>query len=195
MPREGIFARVVEGGSIVPGNGIVLMKSSLIVAAVLTVSDKGSRGERDDTSGDALEAGLRALGAASVSGRSYRTRPSRSPPSCGVGQTTPVNLILTTGGTGMTSRDVTPEATLAVLDRQAPGFAEAMRAGSLAKTPHAMLSRAVSGVRGKTLVINMPGSPRACREQLAMIAAALPHGVEKLLDLGGDCAPPSPPSG
>ena len=103
---------------------------------------------------------------------------------------TPVNLILTTGGTGMTSRDVTPEATLSVLDRQAPGFAEAMRAGSLAKTPHAMLSRAVSGMRGKTLIINMPGSPRACREQFAMIAAALPHGVEKLLDLGGDCAPP-----
>jgi molybdopterin adenylyltransferase len=107
---------------------------------------------------------------------------------------TPVNLILTTGGTGMTSRDVTPEATLTVLDRQAPGFAEAMRAGSLVKTPHAMLSRAVSGVRGKTLIINMPGSPRACSEQFEMIAAALPHGVEKLLDLGGDCAPlPSPP--
>jgi molybdopterin biosynthesis enzyme MoaB len=82
-----------------------------------------------------------------------------------------------------------------VLHRQAPGFAEAMRAGSLATTPHAMLSRAVSGVRGKTLIINMPGSPRACREQFAMIAAALPHGVEKLLDLGGDCAPPPPPAG
>ena len=106
---------------------------------------------------------------------------------------TPVNLILTTGGTGMTSRDVTPEATLTVLDRQAPGFAEAMRAGSLEKTPHAMLSRAVSGIRGKTLIINMPGSPRACREQFAMIAAALPHGVEKLLDLGGDCAPLNAP--
>ena len=106
---------------------------------------------------------------------------------------TPVNLILTTGGTGMTSRDVTPEATLSVLDRQAPGFAEAMRAGSLKKTPHAMLSRAVSGIRGKTLIINMPGSPRACSEQFAMIAAALPHGVEKLLDLGGDCAPLNAP--
>ncbi len=196
MPREGIFARVVEGGSIVPGNGIVLMKSSLIVAAVLTVSDKGSRGERDDTSGDALEAGLRALGAASVERAIVPDEADQIAAELRRwSDQTPVNLILTTGGTGMTSRDVTPEATLAVLDRQAPGFAEAMRAGSLAKTPHAMLSRAVSGVRGKTLVINMPGSPRACREQLAMIAAALPHGVEKLLDLGGDCAPPSPPSG
>ena len=93
----------------------------------------------------------------------------------------------------MTTRDVTPEATLEVLERQAPGFAEAMRVGSAAKTPHAMLSRAVSGIRGKTLIINMPGSPRACREQLAMIAPALPHAVEKLLDLGGDCAMPEPP--
>ena len=91
---------------------------------------------------------------------------------------------------GVASRDVTPEATLAVLERQAPGFAEAMRAGSLAVTRHAMLSRAVSGIRGATLIINLPGSPRACREQFAMIAAALPHGVEKLLDLGADCAPP-----
>jgi molybdenum cofactor synthesis domain-containing protein len=104
-----------------------------------------------------------------------------------------VNLVLTTGGTGMTTRDVTPEATLEVLERQAPGFAEAMRAGSAATTPHAMLSRAVSGIRGRTLIINMPGSPRACREQFKMIAPALPHAVEKLLDLGGDCAMPEPP--
>ena len=100
--------------------------------------------------------------------------------------------MLTTGGTGFTARDVTPEATLDVLDRPAPGFAEAMRAGSLATTPHAMLSRAVSGLRGRTLIINMPGSPRACREQFAMIAPALPHAIEKLLDLGGDCATPPP---
>ena len=105
---------------------------------------------------------------------------------------TKVNLILTTGGTVMTTRDVTPEATLAVLERQASGFAEAMRAGSAAKTPHAMLSRAVSGIRGHTLIINMPGSPSACREQFAMIAPALAHAVEKLLDLGGDCAMPEP---
>ena len=81
-----------------------------------------------------------------------------------------------------------------MLDRPAPGIAEAMRAGSLAKTPHAMLSRAVSGLRGRTLIINMPGSPRACREQFAMIAPALPHAIEKLLDLGGDCATPPLPA-
>ena len=194
MPREGIFAKVIEGGEITPGNGIVLMKNSLIAAAVLTVSDKGSRGERDDTSGDALEEALKDLGAASVERAIVPDEADQIAAELRRwADETPVNLILTTGGTGMTSRDVTPEATLSVLERRAPGFAEAMRAGSLAVTPHAMLSRAVSGIRGKTLIINMPGSPRACREQFAMIAKALPHGVEKLLDLGGDCALPSPP--
>ena len=193
MPREGIFAKVLEDGQIVPGNGIVLMKVSLIAAAVLTVSDKGSRGEREDTSGDALEEALRALGVASVERAVVPDEHERI-----VAEITrwaddsPVNLVLTTGGTGMTSRDVTPEATLAVLERQAPGFAEAMRAGSLATTPHAMISRAVSGTRGRTLIINMPGSPHACREQFAIIAPALAHAVEKLADRGGDCAPAAP---
>jgi molybdopterin adenylyltransferase len=194
MPREGIFVRVLEGGAVQAGDEIRLEKTSLICAAVLTVSDKGSRGERDDLSGAALEQSLRELGVAAVE----RAIVPDEADQIGVelrrwADDTPVNLILTTGGTGMTTRDITPEATLAVLDRQAPGFAEAMRAGSAAKTPHAMLSRAVSGLRGKTLIVNMPGSPRACREQFAMIAPALPHAVEKLLDLGGDCAVPSPP--
>ncbi len=195
MPREGVFARVLEGGELTAGNGIELMKPSLIHAAVLTVSDKGSRGERDDTSGAALEEALRTLGAAAVERAIVPDEVERiSAELRRWADETSVNLILTTGGTGLTTRDVTPEATLAVLERQAPGFAEAMRAGSLVTTPHAMLSRAVGGMRGKTLIINMPGSPRACREQFAMIAAALPHAVEKLLDLGGDCAAPSPPS-
>ena len=193
MPREGIFARVLGGGEVRAGDEVVLRKPTLIHAAVLTVSDKGARGEREDLSGAALEEALHALGAAAVE----RAIVPDEPESIAAELTrwsdeSPVNLILTTGGTGMTTRDVTPEATLRVLDRQAPGFAEAMRAGSLRTTPHAMLSRAVSGMRGKTLIVNMPGSPRACREQFAMIAPALPHAVEKLLDLGGDCAPPPP---
>jgi molybdopterin adenylyltransferase len=194
MPREGIFVRVLEGGEVRAGDDIVVEKKSLIHAAVLTSSDKGARGERDDTSGDVLEAALREMGVAQVERAIVPDEADRIAEALRHwADETPVNLILTTGGTGMTSRDVTPEATLTVLDRQAPGFAEAMRAGSLEKTPHAMLSRAVSGIRGKTLIINMPGSPRACGEQFAMIAAALPHGVEKLLDLGGDCAPLSAP--
>jgi molybdopterin adenylyltransferase len=195
MPREGIFVRVIEGGEIAPGDGMVLLKPTLIHGAVLTVSDKGSRGEREDKSGEALEAALRKLGAANVERAIVPDEPDQIAAALvRWADESPVNLILTTGGTGMTSRDITPEATLGVLHRQAPGFAEAMRAGSLLTTPHAMLSRAVSGVRGKTLIINMPGSPRACEEQFAMIAKALPHGVEKLLDLGGDCAPPLPPA-
>ena len=196
MPREGIFVRVLEGGVVKAGDAIALERPSLIHAAVLTVSDKGSRGERDDESGAALEEALRALGAAAVERAIVPDEQDRiAAELVRWADETPVNLVLTTGGTGMTTRDVTPEATRRVLDREAPGLAEAMRAGSLAATPHAMLSRAVSGLRGKTLIINMPGSPRACREQFAMIAAALPHGVEKLLDLGGDCAVPAPPAG
>jgi molybdenum cofactor synthesis domain-containing protein len=101
-----------------------------------------------------------------------------------------VDLILTTGGTGLAPRDHTPEATLAVADRPAPGFAEAMRAASLSVTPHAMLSRAASAVRKRTLIINMPGSPKACREHFAVIAPALPHAVETLRGEAYECATP-----
>lgn len=196
MPREGIFVRVLEGGDVKAGDEIRLEKRSLIHGAVLTVSDKGSRGEREDTSGDALAEALHELGASAVERAIVPDEADQIAAELRRwADETQVNLILTTGGTGMTTRDITPEATLAVLDRQAPGFAEAMRAGSLAKTPHAMISRAVSGIRGKTLIVNMPGSPRACREQFAMIAPALPHAVEKLLDLGGDCAVPAPGAG
>jgi molybdenum cofactor synthesis domain-containing protein len=162
-----------------------------IHAAVLTVSDKGYAGERVDESGAALEELLRGMGAADVT-RSLvpDERELIAAELVRLADETPANLVLTTGGTGMTSRDVTPEATRAVIDREAPGFAEAMRILSLQKTPHAVLSRAVSGLRGRTLIINMPGSPRACREQFAMISAALPHAVEKLLDESGDCARP-----
>ena len=91
-----------------------------------------------------------------------------------------IDLALTTGGTGFSPRDVTPEATQAVIERPAPGFAEAMRAASLQVTPHAMLSRATSGIRGRTLIVNLPGSPKAVREQLAVILPALPHAIELL---------------
>ncbi|HEX9019899.1 MAG TPA: MogA/MoaB family molybdenum cofactor biosynthesis protein, partial [Nitrospirota bacterium] len=91
-----------------------------------------------------------------------------------------IDLIITTGGTGVSPRDVTPEATRAVIDRELPGMAEAMRAESLKKTPHAMISRAVAGIRRQTLIVNLPGSPRAVRENLAVILPALPHAVEKI---------------
>jgi molybdenum cofactor synthesis domain-containing protein len=98
-----------------------------------------------------------------------------------------LDVVVTTGGTGLTPRDVTPEATLAVVDRIVPGFAEAMRAESLKKTPRAMLSRAVVGTRGKCLIINLPGSPKAVRECLEVILPALPHAVETLKGQAGEC--------
>ncbi len=98
-----------------------------------------------------------------------------------------LDLILTSGGTGLTPRDVAPESTLAVLEREIPGMAEAMRAASLAKTPHAMLSRGVAGVRGQTLIINLPGSPKAVRENLAVVLPALPHALEKIKGSSREC--------
>ena len=98
-----------------------------------------------------------------------------------------VGLIVTTGGTGVGPRDVTPEATLAVVDRTVPGMAEAMRAASLLKTPHAMISRAVVGIRGATLVVNLPGSPKGAMENLDVLLPALPHAMEKIQGDTSDC--------
>lgn len=165
-----------------------MAETSRIRAAVVTVSDKGFAGERADESGAALEELLRAMGAAVERALVPDERAQIAATLRRLADGGEVNLILTTGGTGFTSRDVTPEATRDVIEREAPGLAEAMRFLSLQQTPHAMLSRAVSGLRGRTLIVNMPGSPRACREQFEMIRAALPHGIEKLLDEGGDCA-------
>ena len=163
-----------------------------IRAVVITLSDAGHAGLRDDESGAVLEGLLNELGAEYVERLLLPDEQQLlSEKLMHYADRTPANLILTTGGTGFTSRDVTPEATKAVFDREAPGFAEAMRAASLATTPHAMLSRAVSGLRGTTLIINFPGSPKACREQFAVIRDALPHALEKLADLGGDCARPA----
>jgi len=164
-----------------------------IRAVVITLSDSGHAGRRADESGAVLEGLLNELGAEYVERVLLPDEETLlTEKLIHYADRTPANLILTTGGTGFTSRDVTPEASRAAFDREAPGFAEAMRVASLAKTPHAMLSRAVSGLRGATLIINFPGSPIACREQFAVIRAALPHALEKLADLGGDCARPDP---
>jgi molybdenum cofactor synthesis domain-containing protein len=157
--------------------------------AVITVSDKVARGEREDKSGDALEKLLTDFGAAQVT--RLLVPDERSQISAALVRSCDelaCNLVITTGGTGLGLRDVTPEATSDVLERNAPGFAEAIRAGSLEITPRAMLSRAVSGTRGRSLILNFPGSPKACSEAFGIVEPALAHALELLAGQAGDCA-------
>ncbi len=160
----------------------------MIRTAIITLSDKGSVGERVDESGRVLRDLMTGTGA---SVDHYEVLPDDQERIISVltrlADSGAIDLILTTGGTGVAPRDVTPEATRAVLDRELPGMAEAMRAESLKKTPHAMISRAIAGIRKQTLIVNLPGSPRAVRENLAVILPALPHAVAKIKGDPSDC--------
>ncbi len=217
MPREGIFVRVLEGGRVAAGASIAVVElgsgeprgrragrrgrrrlvsgmpsGCRFAAAVVTVSDKGAAGIRPDGSGPVLRDLLRAAGAEVGDPHIVPDEQDQLEALLReLADSGDVDLVLTTGGTGLAPRDRTPEATLAVVDRLAPGFAEAMRAASLLVTPHAMLSRAVAGVRGRTLIINLSGSPKACREQFAVIAPALPHAVETVAGQAYECATPA----
>jgi molybdopterin adenylyltransferase len=159
----------------------------MITVAVLTLSDKGSKGEREDLSGPLIKEMLKSIDAEV---KYYEILPDEkdSIKEKIIKYSNEVDLILTTGGTGLSPRDVTPDATLEVIDRQVPGIAEAMRMEGLKKTNRAMLSRAVAGVRGKTLVINLPGSPKAVKENLAVILDALSHAIEKIKGDPSECA-------
>jgi len=160
-----------------------------IRAAIITLSDKGSAGEREDESGQIIRELISALGASAVHYEILPDEKSRIMETLKrLSDSGNIDLILTTGGTGVAPRDVTPEATLAVIDRELPGMAEAMRAESLKKTPHAMISRAVAGIRKQTLIVNLPGSPKAVRENLTVILPALPHAIEKIKGDPSDCA-------
>lgn len=158
-------------------------------AVVITVSDKGSRGEREDLSGPELtamlqEAGVEIVGRRIIPDEQELIRAALIAASDGE----QADLILTTGGTGVSPRDVTPDATLAVIDRQIPGMAEEMRRRSAAITPHAMISRAVVGIRRQTLIVNLPGSPKGARENLGVLMPALTHAIEKIKGDPRDCA-------
>ncbi len=157
------------------------------LVGILTSSDRSARGERPDTSGQVIRAFVEERLQWTVA--EQRIVPDERDAIreillywCDVQH---LNLILTTGGTGFAPRDVTPEATREVITREAPGLAEAMRADSLKKTPHAMLSRAVCGLRGITLIVNLPGSPKAVQENLEMLAPALPHAIDLLREAEG----------
>ena len=169
-------------------------------AAVLTISDKGFRGERTDTSGPALRALLEEAGWEVVHSALLPDEQEQIQAALiDCADRLRVNLVLTTGGTGFSPRDVTPEATLAVVEREARGIPEAMRAESLRITPRGCLSRSAAGIRGRTLIVNLPGSEKAARENLLAVRDAVGHGIDMLLSAGSaDCAAPAaektPPS-
>ena len=156
--------------------------------AIITLSDKGAKGEREDESGKAIREMVSVIGAEI---NHYEILPDEQVQIvgalvrlCDAGN---IDLIITTGGTGVSPRDVTPDATRSVIERELPGMAEAMRAESIKKTPHAMISRAVVGIRKQTLIVNLPGSPRAVRENLAVLLPALTHAVEKIKGDPAEC--------
>ena len=192
MPREGVFTVVLEGGEVKAGDEIEMIEADPerpFTAAWITLSDKGSKGEREDKSGPLIEEMLGEAGYDVVEGlilpdvsalleqQLIRLADQRQ-----------VNVIFTTGGTGFSERDITPEATIKVCDRMTPGIAEAIRAYSMTKTPKAMLSRAAAGMRGKTLIINLPGSPKAVSECLGFLMGPLEHGLEIMLGRTSECA-------
>ncbi|ABB13870.1 MogA/MoaB family molybdenum cofactor biosynthesis protein [Carboxydothermus hydrogenoformans] len=163
----------------------------MIKVGVLTLSDKGSRGEREDKSGQVIKEMVREIDGVVVK---YEVIPDEYElivktliSWCDEEK---LDLILTTGGTGLSPRDVTPEATKDVITREVPGIPEAMRMASLAKTNRAMLSRAVAGTRGGTLIINLPGSPKGVRENLEVVLPVIPHALEILQARGGECGQP-----
>ena len=197
MPTRGLFARVVEGGEICVGDSAELMAHvprEALQAVVLTISDTCSRGEASDTAGPAVAELLHAeLGAHIYAGKTLPDEQEAIAERLrhyadGHG----IDLVLAVGGTGFAPRDVTPEAVRDVVERFTPGLDEAMRTASARVTPHAMLSRAVSGIRGQTLILSLPGSAKAAVENLRAVLPALPHGLAKLRGDTAPCGPPRP---
>lgn len=161
----------------------------IIQAGVITVSDKGSAGQREDQSGPEVERMLKTVGIevirrAVIPDEIHQIRDAL----VDFADHQKIDLIVTTGGTGVAPRDLTPDATLGVIDKEVPGMAEAMRRESHKITPHALISRAIVGIRGRTLIVNLPGSPRSVRENLAVILPALSHAIEKIKGDPTECA-------
>ncbi|KQC08713.1 MAG: cytoplasmic protein [Smithella sp. SDB] len=163
----------------------------MISAGIITVSDKGSQGKREDLSGPAI---AEMLADAAIEIKKTLIIPDETDQIqkaiINFADVENLDLILTSGGTGVSPRDLTPDATLKIIDKQIPGMAEAMRHQSMQITPHAMISRAVAGIRGKSLIINLPGSPKGAKENLAVILPALKHAIEKIKGDDSECASP-----
>lgn len=165
---------------------------TLFKVGILTLSDRSAAGLRPDSSGPGLRDALAAQLSEVCEVAAYEVIPDEreliEKKLIEWADDLKLALILTTGGTGVAPRDVTPDATLAIIEKQVPGMAEAMRAASLLKTPMAMISRSVAGIRGRSLIINLPGSPKGARENLEAIIAALPHALDKIAGDPADCA-------
>ncbi|MBF0318388.1 MAG: MogA/MoaB family molybdenum cofactor biosynthesis protein [Nitrospirae bacterium] len=157
-----------------------------ITAAVLTISDKGSCGERVDEGGPAVCELLRGIGAEVLYTEIIPDEKELIKARL-IDMSTKVDLVVTTGGTGLSPRDVTPEATLEVIDKEVPGIGETMRAEGMKATRRSMLSRAAAGIRGSALIVNLPGSVKAVRENLSVILDVLPHAIEKIKGATSDC--------
>ena len=192
MPKEGVFAEVIKGGWIRPGDKMETQfppEDRPFRAAVITVSDKGSRGERVDESGPAAREMLEKAGYTVVETLILPDEPAALKTQLmRLADGRQVDLVVTSGGTGFSLRDQTPEATLAVADRLAPGIAEAIRYQSMAVTNRAMLSRGVSVIRKQTVIVNLPGSQKAVRESLGYILDSLDHGIRILRGSASECA-------
>ena len=192
MPREGVFTEVIEGGAVKAGDTVEMIEADpkrAFTAAWITLSDKGAAGEREDKSGPLIgeiltEAGYEVVEGVLIPDSAYDLKANLMR----LADQRQVNVIFTTGGTGFSPKDITPEATADVCERMTPGIAEAIRAYSMTKTPTAMLSRAVAGIRRETLIINLPGSPKAVRECLEFVLPPLEHGLEIMLGRTGECA-------
>lgn len=188
MPREGAFAAVLRGGTVRVGDEMTVVPPNGYTAAVITASDRASRGEREDLSGPAAAACLKGWGYA-VKGVSVLPDDAEALylEMVRLVDAEKVDAVFTTGGTGFSPRDNTPEATLRAATRQAPGIAQAMLFNSLQITPRAMLSRAVSVMRGQSLIVNLPGSPKAVRECLDYLLPTLSHGMGIMTGREGEC--------
>ena len=190
MPTQGVFAQVLRGGVISVGDEMKIIERADIryTAAVVTLSDKGAKGEREDTSGPLIcdmlgDAGYRVVETLLLPDEQERLEQEL----IRLADKRQVNLVLTTGGTGFSERDRTPEATLAVATRNAPGIAEAIRVHSLSSTRRAMLGRGASVIRNQTVIVNLPGSKKAVKESLEYILPHLEHGIQILLGDASDC--------
>lgn len=181
MPREGVFTEVLRGGEIRPGDSVELIPADPgrpFSAAVITLSDRASREEYEDRSGPLIQEMLEEAGF--LVREKLLLPDGRQPLETELKRLSDqrqIELILTTGGTGFSERDLSPEATKAVSEREVPGIGEALRAFSMKITAKAMLSRQTAGIRKKSLIINLPGSPKACREELGFLLPLLSHGL------------------